>query len=415
MTCLGDPSCAGQELEAQQQRYVISGRAGRALLRQSSVMILPQGLASLFRKRSLPGGGAVPPEAAETMLPPTITIPADLNLESISPADAEKFVNLFSKVAHRGNGGLGDALQQGADPNGSAASTAAPTHDILESGQLLQKIQAEGVPVVHGSAGTPPPTPSKDQSAPAAAAAAPAPAAPPAATPTPAAAAAPTAKTPAPPATAAAPTPAPAAAATPSTGNTTATPASSNATAPASAPSSSNETTVPAAPTAPAEVDVALIPTDPYASATSIPVVPYIGGSGGSFNDAAMQALINKAGGLTAFREKVTKLEAGGQQAGKGSHTLSGGAVAGLVIGLCVVAACGAWFVTSRARSQKGAPRMTKQRSYTSSADAEIEFAGGDTPRAAGHYRSNSAGGGFQPSRAVGRFVGGSYPGQSRN
>jgi hypothetical protein len=326
---------------------------------------LPQRWLDVFKKATATDAAAAPAaiksaEAAETMLPPTVTIPADLQLESaaVDPAtDPEKFVGLFKNVPHRG-GGFAEI-----EASPEQQSEAGDSSDVLESGQMLQKIQAESLPVIHDSSSNK--TPSKDQPATATSKGA---SAPPAA-PTPAASA------------------------------TTPKPTSSSA---------ADQGAEAALPAQPAAQEVALIPTDPYASAATIPVVPYTGG-GGKYSEAAMQAFLNTAGGMAAFRDKHGRMEvgAGQQEPPTGSSKLSSGAIAGLVIGLSAIAGCVAWYVAARYRGgRQSAPAgLKKQRQY-SSADAEIDVAGSDgmvTPRSAGS-RAAGAAGSFQPARSAGRF-----------
>lgn len=361
--------CAGQSLAP--QHATLPGRAGRALLRQDA--LLPQSWLDIFKRATVtnapaPTAAATSAEAAETMLPPTVTIPADFHLESavVDPAtDPDTFAGLFKNVPHRG-GGFAE-IEASAEHQPEAGDTS----DVLESGQMLQKIQAESLPVIHDSSSSKPA--SKDQPA--------------TATNSKGASAPPTA-------------PAPVASAT----TPTTKPASSSSTA-------EQQGAEAALPAKPAAEEVALIPTDPYASAAAITVVPYTGG-GGKYSEAAMQAFLNTAGGMAAFRDKHGKMEvaAGQQEPPTGSSKLSSGAIAGLVIGLSAIGGCVVWYVAARYRSgRRPAAAGLRKQQQCSSADAEVDVAGSDgmvTPRSTGPRAAGTAGasGAFQPARSSGRF-----------
>lgn len=437
---------AAQKLTAAPQ-HVITGRSGRALLRQDAVLpmrwfrrwavdtdapeTVPTAATSDTARAAAATAPAAAPKtaptaapapqtapaaaaseaAAETMLPPTITLPADLHLESAAVAgpamDPAKFVELFTKVTHRGAEPFieaHEAVTQHGDAQPSELSSSTATHDTLESGQVLQKFQAEGLPVIHSSSSsssTPAaPIPSKEQPAPAPA---------PAPAPTPAPAPAPAKLPPKPASSSTAEQKAPQAAApTKQEATDAAKPAQQKTPEPAAAP-----------PAEPVEVEVALIPTDPYASAAAIPVVPYIGGG-----SPAMQAYLNKAAAgaqLAAHKDKHTHMEASKQAAPQGSHGgLSAGGIAGLVIGLIAVVGCTVWYVAGRYRTEKRSQStagLRKRWPYSTSADAEIEVSGSEegavTPRAtparrpsgsaagassSGGYRNaSSSGGSFLP------------------
>jgi hypothetical protein len=163
---------------------------------------------------------------------------------------------------------------------------------------------------------------------------------------------------------------------------------------------------------------VALIPTDPYAAATM--PVPYAGGAplvtaagtGSKYQDATMVAFVSKAGGLGAYGERLKKPEPHAVSSSGGGGKMSGGAVAGLVIGLCALIACVAWLLVARSRDsgkdKKQGVKKQRRLPYSTD-DADVDFAEAEAPSRSSTSRTSGSSG-FQPARNVGRFAGNGVP-----
>jgi hypothetical protein len=126
-----------------------------------------------------------------------------------------------------------------------------------------------------------------------------------------------------------------------------------------------------------------------------------------------MVAFVSKAGGMGAYGDRMKKQETGhSAHSSSGGSKMSGGAIAGLVIGLCVVIACVAWLLVARSRdnSRDKKQGVKKQRRLPySTDDADVEFEEAEAPSRASTTRASSSSG-FQPARNVGRFAGNSVP-----